>query len=667
MPRVFISHTTKDREFVEREIVSALHQHGIDTWYSPDDISTADLWERSIVVGPEECDWFLVVMSRQAQHSKWVKSEVSWAVEYRHGRIVPVLVEDCDAYKIHLNLITIQHVDFRSSQARARENLVALFTGATSKPGTVEQPGGPVAGNAIFTGRPHDEASAATEMKPMQKSIPPTTISPLHAKTDAALSNLTIRERVEGTFRKSEHEYEIVPVATNPIQFHHAVLENGLEVVAELNDHVHSIAAGFFVKVGSRDESVNDEGVANATQMMAFRGTARRDSSAINRDFDRAGAKHNAETSEEHTFYHATCLPEYLPKVFDVLAEILQPSLSAAGLEIERKVLLNYITTCSEDRMHIAYEQAKAVHFGPGSLGRSILGSTEAVTNLKIDQLRNFHIAHYGPQNIVLAFAGKGNWGELVTLAQSHCGHWHGGTVTRRTDLPTGSRGLKFISRPDHEDQTIVAVADAPPLESSHRYAARLLADIIGAPSASRLFREVVDIGLADGAELSYQSYDRAGAYFTFLACPPESSQQSIDRIMNIYSQAIAGGVSEGELNAVKNRVGTVATLRGERPMGRLLSIGSDWMYRRRYFSLASELARFSAVTVDDIRQLLAQWPLLPQTIICVGPANHIKDPFQLPRAPSIPPRDADSQGVLCAEKPRSANLIDKLRGKLWK
>ena len=39
MPRVFISHSSLDREFVERELIPLVRDHGIDTWYSRDDIA----------------------------------------------------------------------------------------------------------------------------------------------------------------------------------------------------------------------------------------------------------------------------------------------------------------------------------------------------------------------------------------------------------------------------------------------------------------------------------------------------------------------------------------------------------------------------------------------------------------------------------------------------
>src|SRR3974390_2953604 len=124
------------------------------------------------------------------------------------------------------------------------------------------------------------------------------------------------------------------------MSFHHATLENGLEVIAELNDRAHSVAAGFFVKTGSRDESSELAGVSHFLEHMTFKGTTRRDALAVNRDFDRVGAKHNAQTSEEDTFYHATCLPEYRPDPFDVLADILRPKLRDDDFETEKQVII---------------------------------------------------------------------------------------------------------------------------------------------------------------------------------------------------------------------------------------------------------------------------------------------------------------------------------------
>ena len=66
-------------------------------------------------------------------------------------------------------------------------------------------------------------------------------------------------------------------------------------------------------------------GVSHFLEHMVFKGTPRRDALAVNRDFDRVGAKHNAQTSEEDTLYHGPCLPDYLPRPFEVVADNIPP------------------------------------------------------------------------------------------------------------------------------------------------------------------------------------------------------------------------------------------------------------------------------------------------------------------------------------------------------
>ncbi len=172
------------------------------------------------------------------------------------------------------------------------------------------------------------------------------------------------------------------------MQFQHTKLGNGVEVIAELNDQAHSVAAGFFVKTGSRDESSELAGVSHFLEHMTFKGTATRDAVAVNRDFDRVGAKHNAQTSEEDTFYHVTCLPEYLSQAFDVLSDILRPTLRGADFATDKQVIIEEIRMYLDNPMSVAYEAAKAAHFGAHPLGNSILGTVESITSLKADPLR---------------------------------------------------------------------------------------------------------------------------------------------------------------------------------------------------------------------------------------------------------------------------------------
>lgn len=408
--------------------------------------------------------------------------------------------------------------------------------------------------------------------------------------------------------------------------FHQTTLPNGLQVIAELNDHAHSVAAGFFVKAGSRDESPALAGVSHFLEHMIFKGTPRRDALAVNRDFDRVGAKHNAQTSEEDTFYHFTSLPEYLPQAFGVLADILRPSLRGEDFETEKKVIIEEIRMYLDSAVSVAYDAAKEKHFGTHPLGQSIIGTVDSITDLSVEAMRTYFAEKYSPGNIVLAFAGKSDWNQLVALAEEHCGAWTGIPGTERTTLPPRGTGeFAALLRAEDLQQTVIGVADAPPLESDDRYAAQLLATIVGDHTGSRLYWSLVDPGHAEGADLSYQDYNQAGAFFAFLSCEPDETQENLDRIRAIFAAVDADGVTDEELTQAKNKVLARSVLRSERPMGRLGSLGFNWSYRRQYISVADELDLFGRVTVADIARVLKQYPLSKLTVVTVGPTTDLQ------------------------------------------
>src|SRR5260370_8129993 len=127
------------------------------------------------------------------------------------------------------------------------------------------------------------------------------------------------------------------------MQFHTDVLPNGLRIVGETSPSARSVALGFWVRTGARDETPEVSGVTHFLEHMIFKGSERRDAQSVNRDLDRIGASPNAFTSEENTVFHATVLPEYVPQAVDVLSDILRPSLRVEHFDMERKVIIEEI------------------------------------------------------------------------------------------------------------------------------------------------------------------------------------------------------------------------------------------------------------------------------------------------------------------------------------
>src|SRR5215813_5814698 len=166
------------------------------------------------------------------------------------------------------------------------------------------------------------------------------------------------------------------------MSFHSHQLPNGLTIIGETSPSARSVALGFFVRTGSRDETPEVSGVTHFLEHMVFKGTPRRSALEVNLDFDRIGANYNAFTSEENTVFYAAILPEYLPQAVDILADILRPSLRAEDFDMEKNVIIEEIGMYDDQPMMSAFDRAKRVYFAKHPLGNSILGTKESITAL---------------------------------------------------------------------------------------------------------------------------------------------------------------------------------------------------------------------------------------------------------------------------------------------
>lgn len=406
----------------------------------------------------------------------------------------------------------------------------------------------------------------------------------------------------------------------NGLQFHHTQLDNGLDIVAETNPQAQSMALGFFVRTGSRDETPEVAGVSHFLEHMAFKGDASHSAEDVNRIFDEVGANYNASTSEETTLYYAAILPEYLDRTFELLAALMRPTLREDDFNVEKQVILEEIGMYEDMPTFACFERAMSVHFARHPLGQSVLGSNDSITALTADQMRRYHAHRYGAGNLLLAASGNFDWDQFLRLSRRYCGDWLPGQPGREVEEARPDAACRWFARPALNQQHVIQMAPAPSSQSELRFAADLAATIVGDDSSGRLYWQLVETGLAESADLSYNDYDGSGAWMTYLCCEPDQTQDNLNAIERIYSEFNATGPTQEELEQARNKVASRVVLQSERPMGRLSSLGGNWMYRREYRTVLDDLNTLQSLTLDSFRELLAKYPIAQTTTVGLGP-----------------------------------------------
>lgn len=404
------------------------------------------------------------------------------------------------------------------------------------------------------------------------------------------------------------------------MEFRETVLENGLSVIAECNPQAYSAALAFFVNTGARDEPPELAGVSHFLEHMAFKGSKRRSAEDVNRQLDALGADCNAWTSEELTVFHTAVLPEHVDQALGILADILRPALRSEDFELERKVILEEIRMVEDQPPFGADDKCRALHFGPHPLSHSVLGSVESISRLPLEAMRAYHAERYGASNTVLVGAGRIDFDALVASARRHCGHWEPGSSGRTRDPAPRWAGYHAMYKENAAQQYLVQLAPGPAATDSARYAAKLLATILGDDSGSRLYWELVDPGRAEYATMYHIEYEGAGIFVTSMSCLPEAFEANVQQIADLFRDAEEFGVTEAELEQAKNKVASRLVLASERPRGRLFFVGPDWVHRREYRSLRDDLDTLAAISVRDLSAVLKRFPLTQCTTVTIGP-----------------------------------------------
>ncbi|MGI9474840.1 MAG: M16 family metallopeptidase [Rubripirellula sp.] len=392
-------------------------------------------------------------------------------------------------------------------------------------------------------------------------------------------------------------------------EFRETTLPNGLRIAAEIDGRGYSAALGYFVRAGSRDEVDSESGLSHFLEHMMFKGTERRSAADVNRELDELGGQSNAYTSEEQTVYYATVLPKFQDRIVDLLTDMLSPALDEQEFETERQVILEEIAKYEDQPPFGAFERAMEVHYGPRGLGRRILGTAESIRTMNAATMRDYFHRRYRPENIVLAASGNIDFDGLVAEVQQRTADWSDrpNTQTPSEDdiqsVPAGISLEPTIEIPDANQAYLVRIAPGPNTRSEDRYAARVLASILGDEGGSRLFWELIDSGRAEVATVWPHEFIDAGAWFTYMVCAPEDAATNRRLIDDIVQRTIDSGADAEELSQTISKATAGCIMQSERPSNRLFGLGSRWLTCGEYLSTDDTLDRLRGIELDDVAQ----------------------------------------------------------------
>jgi predicted Zn-dependent peptidase len=405
--------------------------------------------------------------------------------------------------------------------------------------------------------------------------------------------------------------------------------DSGLRVVTDRMPGVRSVAIGFWVLAGSRDEAPRISGSSHFLEHLLFKGTKTRNAQDIAEAFDAVGGDLNAFTAKETTCYYARVRDRDLPMAVEHLADMLQHSvIRSVDLEAERQVILEEIHMHDDAPDEVVHDLFTETLWPGHPLGRPILGTPETIQAATRDRVRRFYRSHYVPGNVVVAAAGNLQHDELIAELR----RWIETGRVRRTSArsaynlrtagtPPSSSGTSLVRRRKTEQAHICIGTDGLSRTDPDRFAFLIVNTALGGGMSSRLFQQVRERrGLAYSV-YSYQSqFTEAGQWVAYAGTTPSRAQEVVE-LMRGEIQAFADGrIGEEEFQRAKGHARGSLVLSLEDPGSRMSRIGKSEIAHGEILTVDQTLRRIGAVTLEDARRVAHRVLSRPMTLTVLGP-----------------------------------------------
>jgi predicted Zn-dependent peptidase len=384
-------------------------------------------------------------------------------------------------------------------------------------------------------------------------------------------------------------------------------LPGGERVITEHVPGVRSVALGFWIGAGSRDEPNAKAGVSHFIEHLLFKGSSRYSAQEIAELFDELGGELNAATSRETTVVYARVPDERVESALDVMADmVFEPAF--VEVDQEREVVLEEIAMVEDNPQDLVHDIVSEAVFGGHPLGRPVIGRAEVIGSVSRRSLASYHRGAYVGSNVVLAAAGNVEHGRLAEPLR----------LARKPLTRVAPPGIRFQAKPTEQYHVCLGAAGVSRVDE-RRFAASLLDAIVGGSASSRLFQEIREKrGMAYAVYSFASQYSDSGQIGVYIGTREENLAACFEIAAEQLADVAAGNVRPGELERAQENLKGRLLLSLESTANRMSRLGKSLVTETELLSPDEVIARIEAVDAAEIAEVAAEL-LAPERLSAAG------------------------------------------------
>lgn len=299
--------------------------------------------------------------------------------------------------------------------------------------------------------------------------------------------------------------------------------------------------------------------------------------------------------------------------------------LDADDVDSERDVVLEEIALRDDEPSDLVHELAFSQLWGPAPLGKPVLGTVESISGMSQSTLASYYRRRYRPANIVVAAAGNLDHDDVVRQVHKAFGDYLSGDGEPAPpriggESPQTGHGVALLERPTEQANVVVAMPGMARTDD-RRFIMGVLNAALGGGMSSRLFQEIREKRGLTYSVYSYASqHAPTGLVGVYAGCQPKKVDEVLRLARDVLADVATSGISAEELERGKGQLRGGMVLGLEDTSARMSRIAKSELVYDELPSVDELLRRVAAVTLDEVREVAAEYLTAPPVLAVVGP-----------------------------------------------
>jgi len=393
---------------------------------------------------------------------------------------------------------------------------------------------------------------------------------------------------------------------------------NGLTVLLAADHSAPVVTFQVTYRVGSRNEVTGTTGATHILEHLMFKGSENFNDpkgNSIKQFLERVGGQYNATTSVDRTNYFATIGRDDLEGYIAIEADRMRHLwLHEADRQSEMTVVRNEYERGKNDPNNVLMEEVTAAAYVALPYHHPVIGWKSDIEHVPIAKLHEFYDTFYWPNNAAVSVVGDIDAAAVLGMVKKYYGALSRSPqpipeIYTEEPAQTGARRV-IVTRPG-ELGTVVIAHKVPNGRDADQPALEMLDAILSSGKNARLYRALVDQGLALSAEAGTDLHRDLSLHLVYAAMAPGATHAHVEQaLLAEIAKIKSDGVTAEEVERVKQqyvaaeaykRDGTAAVAR---ELNDWIAIG-DWTL---YVTFPQQIERVSAADVQRVaKQYLSE------------------------------------------------------------